>query len=125
MARWWAASCSIVITLALAGCEGHRDAHPAPAAGSAASSPGSAAPPPGADPLAAIAWNDAPLDWSLPIGHATRDLSGYAGSAACTACHEPIAKTYARHSMARTGMRAIASLPAADTAMLAKIFDAG
>ena len=66
-------------------------------------------PRPGEDPLDSLRWDSTPLDWSRPIAAKTRDLSGYAGSLACKACHEPLYATYAKHSMARTGMRPVES----------------
>jgi Flp pilus assembly protein TadD len=75
-----------------------------------------------ADPLASLRWDDAPLDWTRPIATPARDLAGYAGSEACKPCHEQIYATYAKHSMARTGMRPVGKL---DQRWLARIFDAG
>jgi len=79
-------------------------------------------PAPSTDPLDAVNLADAPLDWTRPIATAARDLSGFAGSQACKPCHAVIYASYERHSMARTGMRPIASV---DQAWIAKIFDAG
>ena len=96
----------VVALLALAiGCRERE--HPAP-------------PPPPAhvDPLASLRWDATPLDWSRPIAAKPRDLSGYAGSLACKACHEPLYATYAKHSMARTGMRPV------ETAGFDALFDA-
>ena len=39
------------------------------------------------DPLDAVTWQLRPLDWHEPVPRAP-DLSGYAGSLACKACHE-------------------------------------
>ena len=75
----------------------------------------------GVDPLEALHLPDAPIDWSKPVAKRTRDLSGYAGSAACKPCHAKEYASYQRHSMARTGMRPIASV---DQAWIGKIFDA-
>jgi Tfp pilus assembly protein PilF len=78
-------------------------------------------PPPPAhvvDPLDSVRWDPAPLDWSRPIAAKTRDLSGYAGSLACKQCHEPLYATFAKHSMARTGMRPV------ETAGFDALFDA-
>jgi hypothetical protein len=47
---------------------------------------------------------------------------GYVGADACTQCHRGIAQKYAKHSMARTGVRALKTL---DAKWLARIFDAG
>src|SRR5450432_1733771 len=73
------------------------------------------------DPLDALHWDTAPLDWTKPIVQHARDLSGFAGSAACQPCHAKIFASYQRHSMARTGMRPIASV---DQPWIGKIFDA-
>lgn len=78
-----------------------------------------------ADPLAAVHLDDLPVDWTRPLpvtppGGLTEP--GYVGSAACQPCHEEVSESYARHSMARTGLRPLASL---DQTWLATIFDAG
>src|SRR3569832_10570 len=75
----------------------------------------------GLDSLVLLHIPDAPIDWSRPIAKHPRDLSGYAGSAACKPCHEKQSASYQRHSMARTGMRPIGSV---DQAGIGKIFDA-
>lgn len=59
-------------------------------------------------------------DWARPVPTGTIAEPGYAGAAACTPCHEAIAKSYAKHGMARTGVRPLAAL---DRAWLAKIFE--
>ena len=101
----------IAVMCALAGCgdkrEPHRDPPPAQ--------------PRGVDPLASLRLPDEPIDWTKPIAKRTRDLSGYAGSAACKPCHAKEYASYERHSMARTGMRPIGSV---DQAWIGKIFDA-
>jgi hypothetical protein len=102
-------------------CEKKGEAPSGPAASSSASSASGAK----GDPLAGVAWSDAPLDWTRalpvqPAGGTSED--GYVGSAACTACHAGIAKAYARHSMARTGLRPLAAL---DAKWLQRIFDEG
>jgi Flp pilus assembly protein TadD len=80
-------------------------------------------PPP--DPLATVVWDDTPLDWSTPVpatpvgGLAE---SGYIGSAGCEPCHAKLSASYARHSMARSGLRPLATL---DAKWLARIFDTG
>ena len=63
------------------------------------------------------------LDWAraipqTPAGGAIEP--GYAGSATCKPCHEAIDKSYARHGMARSGVRRIEDV---DRAWLTKIFD--
>jgi len=73
------------------------------------------------DPLASLRIADAPIDWTKPVAKPARDLSGYAGSAACKPCHAKEYASYQRHSMARTGMRPIGSV---DQAWIGKIFDA-
>ena len=71
-----------------------------------------------ADPLDTIHFAETPLDWTRPIAAHAHDLTQFAGAAACKPCHAEIYASYARHSMARTGMRPIGS------ADVAKIFDA-
>lgn len=60
-------------------------------------------------------------DWTRPVSMELVAEAGYAGAAACTPCHEAIAKSYAKHGMARTGLRPLAEL---DRAWLATIFAA-
>jgi Flp pilus assembly protein TadD len=67
--------------------------------------------PPVVDPLETVAWDPSPLDWSLPLPPAETTPEGYVGSAACARCHAAIAKSYARHSMARSGLRPVSSIP--------------
>ncbi|HEY5927625.1 MAG TPA: tetratricopeptide repeat protein [Kofleriaceae bacterium] len=97
---------------ALAACKDREESRPAPTP-----------PPPRVetDPLATLGLDDKPLDWSRTIAKPTRDLSGYGGTASCKRCHEQIYASYARHSMARTGMRPIGTV---DQTWLRKIFDA-
>ena len=102
-----------MIALALVACRG-KTASPAPSP-----APAPAASP---DPLDAVRWDPRPLDWTRPIHRPARDLTGYAGSRACKGCHEKEYASYARHSMARTGMRRIEDV---DPAWLARLFDAG
>ncbi|HEY1553589.1 MAG TPA: hypothetical protein VGF94_02085 [Kofleriaceae bacterium] len=101
----------VVLAAVLSAC---RD-RPAPA-------PAPAPPARAADPLDTLRWDPTPLDWTRPIAQVQHDISGFAGSLACKACHEQIYASYARHSMARTGMRPIESV---DQAWIARIFDAG
>lgn len=66
-----------------------------------------------------------PVDWARPVpptppGGATPD--GYVGSEACKECHAAVATSWARHAMARTGLRPLASL---DPKWLTSIFDTG
>ena len=96
--------------IALAACNSREDSRPA-----------SAQPPRAIDPLDAVRLDDKPLDWAKPIAKGERDLSGYAGNESCKRCHEQIYASYQKHSMARTGMRRIASV---DQAWIGKIFDA-
>ncbi|MFI5289773.1 MAG: multiheme c-type cytochrome, partial [Polyangia bacterium] len=66
-----------------------------------------------------------PLDWTRPLPRTPPGglaEPGYVGAAACQPCHAKIYASYARHSMARTGLRPLASL---DARWLARIFDAG
>ena len=82
-------------------------------------------PPASGDPFASIHWDDTPIDWSKPLPVTPPDgvaQVGYVGATACKDCHASIYETYARHSMARTGMRPLASL---DKKWLWAIFDAG
>jgi Flp pilus assembly protein TadD len=77
------------------------------------------------DPLAALVLDASPIDWSratpvTPPGGLTEP--GYVGSEACKDCHRDVYSSYARHSMARTGPRPLATL---DRKWLARIFDAG
>jgi Flp pilus assembly protein TadD len=74
------------------------------------------------DPLATLRIADAPIDWTRPVVTPAHDISGYAGSQACKRCHEQIYATYMKHSMARTGLRPIASL---EPTWINRIFDAG
>lgn len=67
----------------------------------------------------------APIDWTRPIPASPPQgitEPGYTGVQACRACHEEIVDRYARHAMARTGLRPVAAL---DAAWLASAFDAG
>jgi len=96
----------VFVALVAAGCRDHPSAPPPPPPAAAA------------DPLDTIRWDPRPLDWSRPVAVKTRDLSGYAGSLACKPCHEPLFATFAKHSMARTGMRPV------ETAGVAALFDA-
>jgi hypothetical protein len=75
-------------------------------------------PPPGA--LASIRWDDPPVDWSRPVPSGEVAEAGYVGSQACKSCHDDLYASWARHSMARSGIRPLASL---DRRWLAGIFD--
>jgi hypothetical protein len=77
------------------------------------------------DPLSSITWDDTPLDWTRPIPPTPVGgvlEAGYVGSDACQPCHAKLHASYAGHSMARTGLRALGTL---DAKWLARIFDAG
>ena len=77
------------------------------------------------DPLGLLSWDDGPIDWTQPVPVTPEGglaEEGYVGSAACKPCHAKLYETYARHSMARTGLRPLSSL---DAGWLAKIFDEG
>ncbi len=117
------ASASVVAAFGAAACDRSPKATPfSPDAAPAPSQATSSAP---ADPLASIHWSDAPIDWARPVpatpaGGVAQE--GYVGSEACKECHKDLYASYARHSMARTGPRPLASL---DPKWLAKIFDAG
>jgi len=90
---------------------------PAPAADAGAAAPIVA--------LGALAWDARPLDWTRPIPSTPPGglaEAGYVGSAACAPCHAELTTEYARHSMAQSGLRPLASL---DQRWLAEIFDAG
>ncbi|MEO8841094.1 MAG: tetratricopeptide repeat protein [Kofleriaceae bacterium] len=99
----------VVLAVCLFACGDKREPHRDPP------------PPAQVDPLDALHWDAAPLDWTKPVAQHARDLSGFAGSAACQPCHAAIFASYQRHSMARTGMRPIGSV---DQAWIGKIFDA-
>ncbi|HEY6460085.1 MAG TPA: hypothetical protein VIY73_08035, partial [Polyangiaceae bacterium] len=77
------------------------------------------------DPLAGVHLAPVAVDWNRPLpvtpprGVAAQ---GYVGSAACDPCHSTIETSFARHSMARSGLRPLASL---DARWLASVFDAG
>ena len=112
--------CVLALGAAIGGCKAcSRKTRPTPEPtplGSGSTSAG--------DPFAR-ALGDAPIDWTRPLptvppGGVAQE--GYVGSDACTKCHAGIAARYARHSMASTGLRPLASL---DPKWLAKIFDAG
>ena len=93
------------------GCD-RRSSGPAGASSSAASSSEDASRP---DPLSTIRWDEAPLDWSRPVPETPPGgvaQAGYVGSEACKGCHRDLYDRYARHSMARTGIRRLASLDA-------------
>lgn len=78
-----------------------------------------------ADVLTAIRWDDSPLDWSRPLPAAPAGgvaEAGYVGAKACQPCHKREFASYARHSMASSGLRPLASL---DARWLARIFDEG
>ena len=97
----------LLVALALGGCHGRR------------------APAPPRDPLAAVRWNESPPDWNRPLPKGPPDgvaEAGYVGSAACQPCHKKLFASYARHSMASSGLRPLASL---DPRLVARIFDAG
>lgn len=76
-------------------------------------------------PALSLKWEDTPLDWSRPVPETPPGgvaEAGYVGSEACKDCHKDLYRSYERHSMARTGLRKLASL---DAKWLARIFDAG
>ena len=78
---------------------------------------------PKGDPLADVKWDPTPIDWSKPIPETPpggTHEAGYVGSEACAKCHPSEAKSYARHSMAKTGLRPMESL---DPKWLHAIFD--
>jgi Tetratricopeptide repeat/Cytochrome c554 and c-prime len=58
-----------------------------------------------------LSWPKGPVDWSPPSGE--RAPPGYVGSEACKRCHAEIYASYARHSMARSGLRPISPEQAA------------
>jgi len=102
------------VLLALAACKGRDEQRRPP--------PSRPAPHLDVDPLDSVRFDDEPLAWNQPIAKRAHDLSDYGGTASCKRCHEQIYATYAKHSMARTGMRPIASV---DQVWIGKIFDAG
>jgi len=75
---------------------------------------------PAADPLLSLRWPAAPLELigAAPTGEIAAE--GYVGSDACKKCHAEISASYARHSMARSGLRPLSSF---DGAWLAQIVD--
>lgn len=77
-------------------------------------------PTPTAPTLATVRFDSTPLDWSRPLPAGTVAEAGYAGSAACQHCHAELYASFSRHSMARSGLRQIATL---DRRWLARIFD--
>ena len=82
-------------------------------------------PAPPNDPLASIRWKETPLDWNRPLPKTPNGgvaEAGYVGSAACQPCHKKLFASYARHSMAASGLRPLETL---DARWLARIFDAG
>ncbi len=96
-----------------------------PAAGALAASPEASASAVGAhDPLSALKWDDTPLEWPHPPETPPGGLAeaGYVGSDACKDCHKDLFTSYARHSMARTGLRKLSTL---DAKWLGRVFDAG
>ena len=96
-----------------------------PAAGTLAASADASASAAGLhEPLSALKWDDTPLDLPPPPETPPGGLAeeGYVGSDACKDCHKDLYTSYARHSMARTGLRKLSTL---DTKWLARIFDAG
>lgn len=128
MTKSIAANALVVCVLAgaaIGGCKSCSKAS-SPVASSGASSasvaPSSSMP---RDPLEGIVWNPAPIDWNRPLpvtppGGVAQ--AGYVGSEACKKCHAAIYESYARHSMAKTGLRPLSSL---DAKWLARIFDEG
>lgn len=108
----------------LVGCDRCGKSTP-PGAGAAAAPVGSASASASADPLSNLHWDDTPIDWSRPLPATPPGglaEAGYVGSEACKDCHKDLYTSYARHSMARTGIRKLSSL---DGKWLARIFDAG
>ncbi len=82
-------------------------------------------PPPPVDPMEAVGWPDARPDWKRPLPATPPDglaEAGYVGAERCKGCHQEIYARYAKHAMARTGMRPLAAL---DRKWLAEIFDRG
>jgi Flp pilus assembly protein TadD len=109
---------SVAIAALVAGCKADSKRSPSPP--DATSSSRALAP----DPFAAVRWDDTPIDWTravpaTPPGGLAE--AGYVGSEACKPCHEALYGSFARHSMARSGLRPLASL---DQKWLATIFDA-
>jgi Tfp pilus assembly protein PilF len=113
---------SLAFTLALlSGCERRRTEGASPPSSATPRAPTASA----SNPLSKVRWDDTPVDWSRPLPVTPAGgLSepGYVGSEACRTCHTGVYDSYARHSMARTGMRPLASLDQRD---LARIFDQG
>jgi tetratricopeptide (TPR) repeat protein len=70
--------------------------------------------------LASIRWDDAPLDWNRPLPTGETAEAGYVGSQVCKSCHDDLYASWSRHSMAKSGIRPLASL---DRRWLDKIFD--
>ncbi len=102
----------LVLIVLLVGCDRGGDPPAVEAEPPSAAEPGPAGHAPQID------WTRAPPP--TPAGGVQEP--GHVGSHACKGCHEEIFASYARHSMARSGMRALSSL---DQRWLARIFDAG
>jgi hypothetical protein len=114
---WLALAAALLLAAGCGRCSG---SSPAPAASSTASSSTPLGP---GDPLAAIPLDGAAIDWSRPVPVTPAGglaEPGYVGSEACKDCHKDVYASYARHSMARTGPRPLASV---DPKLLARIFD--
>jgi Flp pilus assembly protein TadD len=112
---------ALSLAQAIGGCSGCSKGSPAPspAAGASASATTRTTP---ASPLPL---DEAPLDWTKPIPVTPEGglaEAGYVGSEACKDCHKDLYASYARHSMARTGLRPLSAL---DPKWLARVFDAG
>ncbi|HEY8038426.1 MAG TPA: hypothetical protein VIF15_01480 [Polyangiaceae bacterium] len=75
--------------------------------------------------LDSVPLDEAAIDWTRPIPVTPPGgvaAAGYVGASACEPCHTTINASFGHHSMARTGLRPLASL---DPKWLASIFDAG
>jgi predicted CXXCH cytochrome family protein len=77
-------------------------------------SPEAGAPAATLDPLAAIALDPSPIDWSKKPETGLAEGKGYVGSAACARCHAKIAERFGASPMANTGLRRLEHSPALD-----------
>ena len=114
----------VALAAGMAGCKACSKGSGATVDAASSSSRASPLSPPG-DPLSAVRWDGTPIDWTRPLPTTPPGgvaQAGYVGAEACKECHGALYRSYERHSMARTGLRPLASL---DQHWLAQMFDAG